>query len=45
MKRILIVDDEAAMRTGLKDNLELEGYETEEASDGIEALHKIKNNK
>jgi DNA-binding response OmpR family regulator len=44
MKKILIVDDEHAMRVGLKDNLEIEGYEIDEAVDGIEGLNKIKNN-
>ena len=43
MKRILIVEDELAMRTGLKDNLEIEGYVVEEAGDGLEGLEKIKN--
>ena len=42
-KKILVVDDEPAMRTGLLDNLEIEGYITDEASDGIEAIEKIKN--
>lgn len=40
MKKILIVDDEPHMRLGLKDNLELEGYETDTASDGEEGLRK-----
>lgn len=44
MKKILIVDDEQAMRIGLKDNLEVEGYETDEAQDGLEAIEKIKAN-
>lgn len=45
MKKILIVDDEQAMRIGLKDNLEVEGYETDEAQDGLEAIEKIKANR
>lgn len=45
MKRILIVDDEAAMRIGLKDNLEIDGYETDEADNGLVAVEKIKNNR
>ena len=45
MKKILIVEDEAAMRSGLKDNLEIEGYEIDEAEDGIIALERIKSNK
>ncbi|MCW8848987.1 MAG: response regulator transcription factor [Melioribacteraceae bacterium] len=45
MKKILIIEDEAAMRSGLKDNLEIEGYEIDEAEDGIKGLEKIKSNK
>ncbi|MCK9280080.1 MAG: response regulator transcription factor [Melioribacteraceae bacterium] len=41
MYRILIVDDEPNMRSGLKDNLEFEGYEVETAVDGEEGLNKI----
>lgn len=40
MKRILVVDDEPHMRLGLKDNLELDGYTVETASDGEEGLTK-----
>ena len=43
MKKILIVDDEPAMRLGLKDNLEFEGYQVELAEDGEEGLSKIEN--
>lgn len=42
MIRILIVDDEPSMREGLSDNLIFEGYKTELASNGIEALEKLK---
>ncbi len=41
MEKILIVDDEPAMRLGLKDNLEFEGYQVELAEDGEEGLSKI----
>lgn len=41
MTKILIVDDEQNMRTGLKDNLEFEGYEVETAIDGEQGLKKI----
>jgi len=41
MGTILIVDDESAMRTGLRDNLEFEGYEIDEAVDGLSGLDKI----
>lgn len=43
MVRILIVEDEPAMRMGLKDNFEFESYEVEMAIDGAEGLEKIKN--
>jgi DNA-binding response OmpR family regulator len=39
--KILIVDDEPHMRRGLRDNLEFEGYQVEEAVDGIDALEKL----
>ncbi len=38
---ILIVDDEANMRLGLKDNLEFEGFRVSEAIDGVDALEKV----
>jgi DNA-binding response OmpR family regulator len=41
MKKILIVDDEKNMVTGLKDNLEFEGYQTDVAYDGPSGLEKI----
>lgn len=44
MASILIIEDEPAMQLGLKDNLELESYQVELASDGEEGLNKIKNN-
>lgn len=40
-EHILIVDDEANMRRGLKDNLEFEGYTVSEAVDGLDALEKV----
>ena len=40
-KRILIVDDEPLIVKGLKFSLEQEGYETDAAYDGSEALEKI----
>ncbi len=40
-KRILIIEDEPDMQSGIKDNLEFEGYEVETASDGKEGLTKI----
>lgn len=44
MAKILVVDDEQNMRTGLKDNLEFEGYEVETANDGEQGLKKILEN-
>ena len=41
MKRILVIEDEPQMRLGLRDNLELEGYEVETAADGDEGLEKV----
>ncbi len=38
-RRILIVEDEPHMQTGLRDNLEFEGYDVEVAGDGETGLH------
>jgi two-component system alkaline phosphatase synthesis response regulator PhoP len=38
--RILIVEDEPAMVTGLRDNFEYEGYEVISAQDGVEGLER-----
>ncbi len=38
MNRILVVDDEDAIRTGLKEYAEFMGYEVVEAKDGMEAV-------
>ena len=40
-KRILIVDDEPLIVKGLKYSLESDGYETESAQDGEEAVTKF----
>lgn len=40
MPHILIIEDEPAMRLGLQDNLEFEGYEVSQAADGKEGLQK-----
>ena len=37
-KRILVIEDEPQMLLGLRDNLELEGYEVLTAADGEEGL-------
>lgn len=42
MPKILIVDDERAIRRTLKEILEYEKYEVDEAGDGEEGLEKIK---
>ena len=44
-KKILIVDDDGNIRKLLKQELEYAGYITDEASDGLEALNKIKHKK
>ena len=40
-KRILIVDDEPLIVKGLKYSLESDGYETDSAADGEEAVNKF----
>ncbi len=40
MKRILVIEDEPQMQLGLRDNLELEGYDVQVAGDGEEGLAK-----
>jgi DNA-binding response OmpR family regulator len=42
MVSILIIEDEPAMQLGLKDNLELEGYQVTVADDGQVGLEKLK---
>jgi two-component system response regulator MprA len=42
--KILVVDDERAVRESLKRALELEGYEIELAADGQEALQRLEKN-
>lgn len=42
MINILIIEDEPAMQLGLRDNLELDGYAVDVASDGLDGLEKIK---
>lgn len=42
MSKVLIVDDERSIRHTLRDILEFEKYEVDEACDGMEALVKIK---
>src|SRR5438874_2463639 len=42
--KILVVDDERAVRESLRRALELEGYEIELASDGQEALSRLQEN-
>jgi len=45
MARILIVDDEPAVRESLVSSLNFEGYETAEAADGLEALTAVESAK
>lgn len=42
MAKILIIEDEPAMQLGLKDNLELDGYDVSLAGDGESGLNKIR---
>jgi DNA-binding response OmpR family regulator len=44
-KKILIIEDEKPMARALQLKLEKEGFEVENAYDGIEGLNKIENNK
>src|SRR6188474_3102500 len=44
MSKVLIVDDERSIRHTLRDILEFEKYDVDEACDGMEALVKIKQN-
>lgn len=44
MTKILVVDDEPAMREGLSDNLSLEGYNVQTAQNGEAALEAINHN-
>ncbi|MBP5177840.1 MAG: response regulator transcription factor [Clostridia bacterium] len=44
MMRLLIVDDEPMLRTVLKEYAQFEGYEADEACDGMEAIAKCKAN-
>jgi len=39
--RVLVVDDEAEVRTAVRHGLELMGYEIEVASDGLEGVRKV----
>jgi len=45
MAKILVVDDETPIRRTLRDILEFEGYEVEEASDGLECIAKVQKEK
>lgn len=40
--KVLVVDDEAHLALGIAENLELEGYETGIAGDGVQALERIR---
>ncbi len=45
MAKILVVDDEIPIRRTLRDILEFEGYDVDEASDGLECVSKIQKEK
>ena len=42
MAKILIVDDESRIRRSLREILEYEKYDIDEAEDGLECIEKIK---
>jgi len=42
MKRILVVDDQAGLRSVVCDSLRMEGYATSEAADGLEAIEVLR---
>lgn len=42
--KVLIVDDEELIRNIIKEYCHSEGYLTEEAADGLEAINKVKEN-
>jgi two-component system, NtrC family, nitrogen regulation response regulator NtrX len=44
MAKILVIDDEKTIRDALRDILEYEGYEIDEAKDGEEGLEMVRNN-
>lgn len=44
MRKILIADDEDKIREVIREYAEFEGYETDEASDGMEAVEKCRTN-
>ena len=44
MPKVLIIDDEESIRETLKEILDYEGYEVEQAEDGLKALKLIKKN-
>ncbi|MCK9226161.1 MAG: response regulator, partial [Syntrophorhabdaceae bacterium] len=41
-RKVLVVDDEENIRLLFKEELEEEGYEVDTASNGLEALEKVK---
>ena len=45
MAKILVVDDEIPIRRTLRDILEFEGYDVDEAADGLECVSKIQREK
>lgn len=45
MSKILVVDDERSIRNALREILEYEKYQVDDAADGMEALEKVKSNR
>ena len=42
--RILVVEDEVNLASGIRENLKLEGYSVDVAADGVEGLERIRSN-
>lgn len=45
MRKILVVDDDASVRSLVRDVLEVEGYDVEVAEDGFAALRRVEANR
>lgn len=45
MPKILVIDDEKSIRSTLREILEYEKYEVDEAADGMEGVDQIKKNR
>ena len=41
MTKVLVVEDHHAIARGLRENLEMEGFEVRVSRDGIDAIHAV----